>query len=143
LISSGKALDTFRRMVELQGGDPRVIDDAKRLPQAEHTATISSTKDGYLASLQCEQVGTACVILGGGRERKEDSVDPAVGIVLHKKVGDQVSAGETLATIHYNAETKAERAQQLIEKSFQFADAPPDKKRPLIHRVIRGPGEKN
>ena len=143
LISSGKALDTFRRMVELQGGDPRAIDDTKRLPQAGHTATILSNKDGYLSSVQCEQVGAACVILGGGRERKEDSVDPAVGIVLHKKVGDQVSAGETLATIHYNAETKAGRARQLLEESFQFGDAPPDKKRPLIHRVIRRPGEKN
>ncbi len=143
LLSSGKALDTFRRMVELQGGEPRVVDDAKRLPQAPHTATISSAKDGYLASVQCEQVGTACVILGGGRERKEDSVDPAVGIVLHKKVGDRVSAGEPLATIHYNAETKAARARQLLEASFQIADAPADKKRPLIHRVIGKPGEKN
>ncbi len=143
LLSSGKALDTFRRMVELQGGEPRVVDDAKRLPQAPHTATISSAKDGYLASVQCEQVGTACVILGGGRERKEDSVDPAVGIVLHKKVGDRISAGEPLATIHYNAETKAARARQLLEASFQIADAPADKKRPLIHRVIGKPGEKN
>src|ERR1700716_2602735 len=143
LISSGKALDTFRRMVELQGGDPRVVDDTNRLPHAEHTATISSTKDGYLSSVQCEQVGTACVILRGGRERKEDSVDPAVGIVLHKKVGDRISAGEPLATIHYNAETKAARASQLLEESFQFADAPPDKKRPLIHRVIGKSGEKN
>jgi pyrimidine-nucleoside phosphorylase len=143
LISSGKALDTFRRMVELQGGDPRVIDDAKRLPQAGHIATISSNRDAYLSSVQCEQVGTACVILGGGRERKEDSVDPAVGIVLHKKVGDRISAGEPLATIHYNEETKAARARQLLEESFQFADATPDKRRPLIHRVIRKPGEKN
>lgn len=143
LLSSGKALDTFRRMVELQGGEPRVVDDTKRLPQAPHTATISSATDGYLASVQSEQVGTACVILGGGRERKEDSVDPAVGIVLHKKVGDRVSAGEPLATIHYNAETKAVRARQLLEESFQIADAPADKKRPLIHRVIGKPGEKN
>src|SRR5258708_17498830 len=130
-------------MVELEGGGPRVIEDTKRLPQAPHTATISSTKDGYLASVQCEQVGTACVILGGGRERKEDSVDPAVGIVLHKKVGDRVSAGEPFATIHYNAATKAVRATQLLEESFPFADAPPDKKRPLINRVIGKPGEKN
>src|SRR5246127_3209352 len=93
LISSGRALEKFMQMVELQGGDPRVIDDTSRLPQAENTITLSSPRDGYLASLQCEQVGTACVILGGGRERKEDSVDPAVGIVLHKKVGDAVSAG--------------------------------------------------
>ena len=56
--------------------------------------------------MQCEQIGTACVILGGGRERKEDSVNPAVGIILHKKVGDRVSAGEPLATIHYDAEPK-------------------------------------
>ena len=88
---------------------------AKKLPQARHTTIVSSPKSGYLASLQCEQVGTACVILGGGRERKEDSVDPAVGIVLHKKVGDAVSAGEPLATIHYNAETRAARARQLLE----------------------------
>src|SRR5258708_15503767 len=143
LISSGHAVDTFRRMVELQGGDPRVIDDTKQMPQAGHTATILSNKDGYLSSVQCEQVGTACVILGGGRERKEDSVDPAVGIVLHKKVGDRVSAGEPFATIHYNAETKAVRARQLLEESFQFAGVPPDKKRPLINRVIGKPGEKN
>ncbi|MFZ1053764.1 MAG: thymidine phosphorylase [Candidatus Sulfotelmatobacter sp.] len=143
LIASGKGLDRFRQMVELQGGDPRVVDDAKKLPQARHTTIVSSPKNGYLASLQCEQVGTACVILGGGRERKEDSVDPAVGIVLHKKVGDAVSVGETLATIHYNAETRAARAQQLLEASYQIADLPVREKRPLIHRVIGKTGEKN
>jgi pyrimidine-nucleoside phosphorylase len=143
LIASGAALDKFRQMVELQGGDPRAIDDPKRLPQAEHSMTFASPKSGYVATLQCEQIGTACVILGGGRERKEDSVDPAVGIVLHKKVGDAVSAGEPLATIHYNAEARAARAKQLIEESYQIADAPPSEKRPLIHRVIGKPGEKN
>jgi len=107
LISSGKALEKFRQMVELQGGDPRVIDDANRLPQARHTMQVASAKAGYIASMQCEHIGTACVILGGGRERKEDSVDPAVGIVLHKKVGDRVATGEPIATIYYNAEAKA------------------------------------
>jgi len=87
--------------------------------------------------MQCEQIGTACVILGGGRERKEDSVDPAVGFVLHKKVGDRVDQGEPLATIHYNAEAKAARARQLIEASCSVADAPPTP-RPLIHRTIDG-----
>jgi pyrimidine-nucleoside phosphorylase len=143
LIASGKALDRFREMVELQGGDPGTIDDPKKLPQAQHTMILSSPKDGYLAALQCEQVGTACVILGGGRERKEDSVDSAVGIVLHKKVGDAVFAGEALATIHYNAEGRAARARQLLEESYQIADSPESEKRPLIHRVIGTPGEKN
>jgi pyrimidine-nucleoside phosphorylase len=146
-IASGKALERFRKMIELQHGDPRVIDDTKRLPQATHTMPVVGRHAGYLSSMQCEQIGTACVILGGGRERKEDSVDPAVGIVLHKKVGDEVAAGEPLATIYYNAESKAQRARQLIEQSCKIGDAPPAK-RGLVHRVIehpaiRKPGGKN
>ncbi len=135
LISSGKALEKFRQMIELQGGDPRVIDESRRLPQAQHTVQIAGTKAGYIASMQCEQIGTACVILGGGRERKEDSVDPSVGIVLHKKVGDQIAVGEPLATIHYNSQAKAARAQQLIEASCEIAQTAPAK-RPLVHRII-------
>ena len=143
LISSGKALEKFREMVELQGGDAQVIDDAKKLPHARQTLEVSSAKAGYVASMQCEQIGTACVILGGGRERKEDSVDPAVGIVLHKKVGDRVSAGEAFATIYYNAESNAARARQLIEASCEITNSAPLTKRPLIHRVIGKSSEKN
>lgn len=143
LISSGKALERFRQMVELQGGDARVIDDAKRLPQAKHTMEVKSEKAGYLSSMQCEQIGTACVILGGGRERKEDSVDPAVGIVLHKKVGDRVANGESIATIHYNAEVRAERARHLISSSCEIGAAGPPTKRPLVHRVIGKSGGAN
>jgi len=142
LISSGKALEKFRQMIELQGGDARVVDDAKRLPQAQKTIEIKSASSGFISSMHCEQIGTACVILGGGRERKEDSVDPAVGIVLHKKVGDPVDAGERLATIHYNAEGKAQRARQLIEQSCEIGAAPPAA-RPLIHKVIRHSGDKH
>ncbi len=136
LISSGKALEKFRQMIELQGGDARIIDDPKLLPRAQHAMPVLSTKAGYVNSMQCEDIGTACVILGGGRERKEDSVNPAVGIVLHKKVADRVSAGEPLATIHYDAEAQAVRARQLIEASCMVTDAPPSAKRPLIHKVI-------
>ncbi len=143
LISSGKALEKFREMVELQGGDARVIDDANRLPRAQHTLQVSSAEAGYVASMQCAEIGTACVILGGGRERKEDSVDPAVGIVLHKKVGDRVSAGGPLATIHYNAESNAARARQLVETSCEITNAAPLTKRPLIHQVIGKSAEKN
>ena len=143
LITSGKALDKFRQMVELQNGDPKIIDDVTRLPHAKHVSPVLSSSQGYVASLQCEQVGTACVILGGGRERKEDSVDPAVGIVLHKKVGDAVSAGEPLATIHYNAESRGTRARQMVGESYRIAGSPVREKRPLIHRVIGNSGETN
>ena len=141
MISSGKALEKFRIMIELQGGDSRVLDESSRLPQAKHTLQVVTTRAGYVSSMHCEQIGTACVILGGGRERKEDSVDSAVGIVLHKKVGEQVSAGETVATIHHNSEARAEHAQKLISHSIPIGDVAPPK-RPLIHRVIRKSGDK-
>jgi pyrimidine-nucleoside phosphorylase len=142
LIASGDALRKFHQMVELQGGDVGTIDDPKKLPHASHSMKIASPRAGYISSLQCEQVGTACVILGGGRERKEDSVDPAVGIVLHKKVGESVAAGEPLATIHYNSEDHAARARELIQSSYRISDSPGEK-RPLIHRVIAKSGEQN
>jgi pyrimidine-nucleoside phosphorylase len=143
LISSGKALEKFRQMVEMQGGDPNAIDDVKRLPQAQHTMEILSPGNGFLSSMQCEQVGTTCVILGGGRERKEDEVDPAVGIVLRKKVGDRVTAGEPLATIHYNSEARVAAAKRLLEKGFVIAGTAPLDMPPLIHRVIGKSAENN
>jgi pyrimidine-nucleoside phosphorylase len=143
LIDSGQALERFRQMVELQGGDPRTVDDPKKLPQAQRMLAVTSSKSGHVSSIQSEQVGTASVILGGGREKKEDSVDPAVGIVLHKKVGDAVSKNEPLATIYYNSETRSAQARQLLETSFRIAHSPPRDKRPLIHRVITKGGEKN
>jgi pyrimidine-nucleoside phosphorylase len=143
LIDSGKALDKFREMVELQSGDPRVVDDPGLLPKAQHTLEIVSSRPGFITAIQCEQTGMACVVLGGGRERKEDSVDPSVGFVLHKKVGDKVATGETLCTVHYNSDDRAARAKTLLQKSFEVGDAPPTHQRPLVHRVITKSGEKN
>jgi pyrimidine-nucleoside phosphorylase len=136
IIASGKAFDRFRQMVELQGGDISVIDDPARLPSADHRVEVASSGAGYVTAIACEQVGTACVILGGGRERKEDSVDPAVGIEVHKKIGDKVSAGESLCTIHCHSNAQGARARTLLEESYQIASAPPTHKTSLIHRVI-------
>jgi pyrimidine-nucleoside phosphorylase len=142
MIDSGRALAKFREMVQLQGGDLCAIDEPSRLPRAKHTLEVVSPANGYVTAIACEAVGTACVVLGGGREKKEDSVDPAVGIVLHKKVGDPVSAKEPLATIHYNSESRAARAKQLLQESYHIAGAPPAQARPLVHRVIQGSGGK-
>jgi thymidine phosphorylase len=123
-------------MVELQGGDITAIDDPTRLPGTDHRVEVPSPEGGYVVAIACEQIGTACVILGGGRERKEDSVDPAVGIVVHKKIGDRVSAGESLCTIHCYSDAQAARAKTLLEESYQIAAAPPTHKISLVHRVI-------
>ena len=137
LITSGKAMERFGEMIALQGGDRRVIDDPKRLPNAKHTLDAISSRTGYVTSVDCEALGTATVILGGGREKKEDRVDPAVGLVLHKKAGDRVGKGEPICTIHYNDETRAARAQQLITNSYRIGDAAPAKARAIVHEVIK------
>jgi thymidine phosphorylase len=130
-------------MIELQQGDAQVVDDPKRLPEARGKLDVKSPRSGYITAIQCERAGTACVILGGGRERKEDSVDPAVGFVLHKKVGDPASRGDSLCTIHHNSDPLAARAEALLQESFEIGDTPPQHQRPLIHRVITKSGEKN
>ena len=136
IIASGKAFERFRQMVELQGGDISAIDDPTRLPSADYHVDVASPAAGYVTAIACEQVGTACVILGGGRERKEDSVDPAVGIVVHKKIGDKVSAGESLCTIHCHSDAQASRAKSLLLESYAIAAAAPANKPNLVHRVI-------
>jgi len=140
LICDQSALRKFREIVEQQGGDPCAIDDPKRLPQAQHRAPVSSPADGFVESIQCEQVGVASLVLGGGREKKEDVIDPAVGLVLHKKVGDPVRKGEPLCTLCYNSDARLSSAQTLLQQAYRIAEKPPAVKRPLIHRVISAKG---
>jgi thymidine phosphorylase len=124
-------------MVELQGGNVRAIDDPLLLPRAKQTANVPSSETGFVAEIDSQAVGIASVVLGGGRAKKGDSIDPAVGIVVHRKLGDAVSAGETLCTIHYNSETQAALAAALLAKSFRISENTPEKQ-PLVHRVICG-----
>jgi pyrimidine-nucleoside phosphorylase len=140
LIRNGSALKKFREIISQQGGDPGVIDDLQRLPQAQHKSAFPSSADGFVASIQCEQVGVASLVLGGGREKKEDVIDPAVGLVLHKKVGDQVRKGESLCTIHYNSDTHLADARVRLQNAYRIAEKPPAARRPLIHRVITSKG---
>ena len=138
IISSGRALATFREMVRLQGGDERVVDDPQRLPQAQHQLTLRSAASGRIAAMACEQIGVASCLLGGGREKKDDTIDPAVGLVLHKKVGDAVEAGEPLCTVHYNSEEKLAAARALLGQSWRIEPpgASAAAERRLVLRVI-------
>ena len=140
LIANGSALARFREIIKQQGGDVGVIGDPRRLPQAQHQAPFPSPSSGFVNSIQCEQVGIASLVLGGGREKKEDLVDPAVGLILHKKVGDPVRQGEPLCTIRYNSDARLADARNLLQEAYRVAEKPPGAKRPLIHRVISGQG---
>jgi pyrimidine-nucleoside phosphorylase len=137
LIASGAALAKFRRMIELQGGDASVVDDPQRMPQAKFQAEIASASSGFVGAMECEQIGQASVLLGGGREHESDVVDHAVGFVLHKKIGDAVRAGESWCTVHYNSEERMERVREMLGRSFIVAQDPPTNRGGIVRRVIR------
>jgi pyrimidine-nucleoside phosphorylase len=138
MIASGRARDTFRQIVRLQGGDPRVVDDPARLPRARHHVQLHAKRAGYITGIHSEHVGVASMLLGGGRERKEDAVDPAVGLVLEKKIGDAVKAGEPLYTVHYSSDARLRDSLALLEGSFQIGSAAPPP-RPLVRKIIGAP----
>jgi len=136
MIASGRARDRFHEIIRLQGGDERVMDDSSRLPRAQRTVDVLSAADGFVGRMQCEQLGTACVLLGGGREKKEDSIDPAVGLVFRKKAGEPVKRGEALCTIHYNSEERLQRARPLVETAYRVEREAPRNLPRLIQKVI-------
>ena len=135
LVASGEALAKFKHGIALQDGDPRVIDDYAILPQARNRLKIQSRADGFLAATNCLEFGVALAMLGGGREKKEDQIDPGVGLEFHKRVGDRVTAGETLVTIYYNSGLKLLEAQQRIEQAYAFSEHSVAPKK-LIRRLI-------
>ena len=140
LLDSGAGLEKFRQMIALQGGDARVIDDSSLLPRAKHSVDVVASDSGFITGMNCHAMGMAAVILGGGRAKKEDSVDPSVGMIMHHKLGHKVSAGEPLCTIHYNSPMRAEEAAALVRRSFQIGEHAPARLAPLIHRVIGSKG---
>jgi pyrimidine-nucleoside phosphorylase len=136
LIVSGHAREKFREIVGLQGGDVGVIDDPRRLAHARQTLDVTSPTDGFIAGTQCEQLGVAAVVLGGGREKKEDTIDPAVGLEFHKRIGDAVKRGEPLCTLYYNSDGRLAEARHLVETAYRIEAEKPKSIPPLIHRVI-------
>lgn len=136
MVATGKALEKFRQGIRLQGGDARVVDEPQRLPQARSHAEVLSPAPGYITAMNCERFGTALAMLGGGREKKEDTIDHAVGLEFHKRIGDRVEKNEKLVTIHYNSDAKLAEAKALIAGSYEVGAHPPSGKRPLIRRII-------
>jgi len=134
-LSSGRALEKFAQMVEAQGGDPRVIDTPARLPQAALQTVIESPSDGFATSVNAGAVGRVSMALGAGRETVDSRIDPSVGILLNKKIGDRVEKGEPLCTVFYNQGAKFDSVRQRLLEAFVIAPGrvePP----PLIKRIV-------
>ena len=123
-IRSGAALEKLAEMVRAQGGDSRGVYDLSQLPQAPVQFSVSSDQAGFVSRIEAEKVGLVSMHLGGGRVDKESSIDLSVGVVLEKKVGDRVEAGESLAVIHASSQEKAEEAAELLKQCFTFSEKP-------------------
>jgi pyrimidine-nucleoside phosphorylase len=123
-IDSGTAYEVFLKLVERQGGDPRAIEDTNLLPTAPNAATITADRDGYIERCDAYEIGLASVRLGAGRARKEDDVDPGVGLEICVRVGDEVTVGDPLAVITYRDEAKLESARSVLGDTFVISDGP-------------------
>jgi pyrimidine-nucleoside phosphorylase len=133
VIENGKAIEKFKEFLSAQGGDASVVDHPEHLPQASYQIGVPAKVDGMVSEIIADEIGKAATMLGAGRATKEDEVDLAVGLVLHKKIGDAVKKGEALVTIHSNRQD----VHHVMEKIYQnisitdHAEAPK-----LIHTII-------
>lgn len=135
VIENGSALDKLAEFIEAQGGDKELVYHPERLPQASIVQEIESPADGYIQKIVCDEIGICSLILGGGRETKESEIDLSVGLVLHKKVGDAVRKGDSLATIYANDQAKLDAAKERFLQAYTI-DRNPVEKKPLIKGIV-------
>ena len=122
VIENGAAIAKLQEWVSLQGGEKEAVLDYSLLPTAAFKADVILEKTGYVSAIDAESVGRAALVLGAGRETKESSIDLAVGIIIHKKIGDEVKEGEAVATIYYNDEEKLQGARSILMNAYTLSD---------------------
>jgi pyrimidine-nucleoside phosphorylase len=135
IIASGKGAEKFAEVIAAQGGDARVVEDYSRLPAAQHEESFVAAEDGYLARLEAETIGRASMVLGAGRERLESVIDPGVGLVLEKKVGDAVAAGERVCMLFVNDRSRLEEARQLLARAIRISPQPAEAGKLILAQV--------
>ena len=135
-LADGGALKRFAELIEAQGGDPRVVDEPARLPQPKLIREVRAERSGVLTALDAEQVGLAAVELGAGRARKEDVVDHAAGLLILKRVGDEVRTGDVLAELHAASESRLDAGEIRLRQAAVLGEQPPDRKPLVLDRVV-------
>ena len=139
-LGSGAAREKLRQMISWQGGDAAVVDDVKILPSARHSHQVTASTAGYVSGLDALLVGRAAVALGAGRDKKSDPVDLSAGILLHKKPGEPVAAGEPVMELRYNDESRLSGAVALVSQAVVIGDQPPAEA-PLVMGWVHETGE--
>jgi pyrimidine-nucleoside phosphorylase len=136
LLREGQALAKFREWIAAQGGDLNHVDDPSRLPTAKILREVPAPRSGYVANLNARDVGLTTMLLGGGRAKKGDQIDHAVGVVLQAKIGDRLEEGQPLLTIHADDEAKLAGARQRLLAAYEWSDEPVSPP-PLLHQIVR------
>ena len=135
-LSSGEALEKFKRLVENQGGNPEVAENPSLLPSSENKVEVKIDERGYVSDLDALKIGRAANILGAGREKKGDEIDHAVGIQVERKIGEELPGSGTVATIHYNDDSNLEEAKGLVREAFSVSSSQPSQPE-LIKKRLR------
>lgn len=133
-LASGRALAKFREWISAQGGDARITDDPARLPRSPMSRAVAATESGFVTRFNAEEVGRAAMMLGAGREKVGDTIDPGAGLVLAVRVGDAVSPGDTLCTMYAASETLLEEAEQRFRHAVHI-DTERAEPTPLFHQL--------
>jgi len=126
LLESGRALEKFEEFIAAQGGDQRVIREYGRLPAAKFTAGIPAPASGFVQAIHAEKIGRAAMMLGAGREKKDSPIDLAAGLILNKKAGDTVIAGETIAVMHTNSPDSLGEVKKIVLSAYTFSEKKPE-----------------
>ena len=134
-LDDGTALRKFVALVEAQGGDISYIENTENFPTAGEVYAVKARKDGFIASMDCAVIGKTATLLGAGREKKGDPIDMAAGVMLEKKTGDFVCAGDVLAYLHTDRGEKLEEAEVLYRSALTFSDTPVEKE-PLVYQIL-------
>jgi pyrimidine-nucleoside phosphorylase len=134
-ILDGSAYRKLKEVIAAQGGNPQVLDRFELLPNASGAREILCPRSGYISAINAEDIGLASTMIGAGRDRKEDTIDPAVGVILEAKVGQKIDAGSVLCRIYHTREERLDDAAEMIEDAFRISSTPPDE-RNLILEVV-------
>ena len=121
VLKSGKAVEKLKEFINYYGGNGNLVDDYTLLPQAKNVRVVLAKETGYVARIEAEEVGKAAMVLGAGRETKEDNINHAVGIILSKKIGDYVETGDVIATLYYNGDEKLESSLELLNGAYKYS----------------------
>jgi pyrimidine-nucleoside phosphorylase/thymidine phosphorylase len=134
-LASGRGLEKLAEIIAAQGGDPRVVDGGV-LPRAASTREVRAPRAGWVVAIDTERLGKAAMLLGAGRERLEDAIDPAAGLVVHAKLGTELQRGEALVTLHYDDPARLEEAEREVLTAYSLGEAPPAALPDLVLAVL-------